>query len=265
MSNGTRKDRQKGTLHLIPTPIGTNNEGWLQYVAAIVQEIPYFIVENERTARRFLLSMLSSEQLASRRFAILDEHTPMQDSSALLEPILAGQPGALLSEAGTPCVADPGAPLVAEAHLKMVQVIPHPGPSSIIQSLMASGLQGQRFMFAGYLPVKEPECIRRLAFLEQLSRRENMSIGFIETPYRAQRLFNLLINKLSDTCMLSLATNLMCDDEYIFTTTVSEWKKIEKSLSKNPAVFWIQAQPVQHTQKGRSIEVSQRNPHRQNH
>jgi 16S rRNA (cytidine1402-2'-O)-methyltransferase len=256
MIDGTKKQRIKGTLHLIPTPIGTNNDGWLPYIAAIVQQIPYFIVENERTAHRFLLSVLSSEQLATRRFAILDEHTPTRDIPSLLEPILAGQPGALLSEAGTPCLADPGAPLVAEAHRKMVRVIPHPGPSSIIQSLIASGLQGQRFMFAGYLPVKEPECLRRLAFLEQLSRRENMSIGFIETPYRAQRLFNLLISKLSDTCMLSLATNLMCADEYIFTTTVSEWKKKEKSLSKNPAVFWIQAQPAQKTQKGRFMGVS---------
>ncbi|AEJ19696.1 SAM-dependent methyltransferase [Gracilinema caldarium] len=233
-----------GTLHLIPSPIGTSMDVLAPYMVAILESVPYIVAEHEKTVRRFLSSHISQEVLAAKTFATLDEHTPFQDIPALLSPLLAGQDGAIISEAGLPCVADPGSALVALAHRHHIRVIPHPGPSSIFQTLMASGLNGQRFMFEGYLPIPEQERSARLKYLEALSGRENMTILWIETPYRVQRLFTSLCATLREETNLTIAQALMTKEEYIFTSTVGEWKQRAPELRKSPTVFAIQALPA---------------------
>ncbi len=233
-----------GTLHLIPSPIGSNTDVLAPYIRSILESVPYIIAENEKTVRRFLATQMSSELLAAKQFAILDEHTPFQDMPALLDPILAGQDGAIISEAGLPCVADPGSALVQLAHSHHIPVMPHPGPSAIFQTLMASGLNGQRFMFEGYLPIQEQERLARLRFLESLSSREQMSILWIETPYRVKSLFASLCRVLREDTSLAIGQSLMTEESFIYTATVGDWKKGAIELKKSPAVFAIQALPA---------------------
>lgn len=242
-----------GTLHLIPSPIGTSMDVLAPYIVAILESVPYIIAEQEKTVRRFLATQISQEVLAAKTFATLDEHTQFQELPALLAPLLAGQDGAIISEAGLPCVADPGSALVALAHGHHIRVIPHPGPSAIIQTLMASGLNGQRFMFEGYLPIHEQERTERVRYLEALSGREHMSILWIETPYRVQSLFTSLCAILREETSLTLGQALMTEEEYIFTCTVGEWKKHAPQLRKSPTVFAIQALPdIKKEKRGRT-------------
>jgi 16S rRNA (cytidine1402-2'-O)-methyltransferase len=233
-----------GTLHLIPSPIGTLMNVLVPATFSVLESVPYIIAENEKTVRRFLSSQISQEALAAKQFATLDEHTPSQDMPALLSPLLSGQDGAIISEAGLPCVADPGSALVELAHRHHIRVIPHPGPSSIFQTLMASGLNGQRFMFEGYLPIPEQDRLNRLRFLEGLSGRERMTILWIETPYRVQSLFTSLCTALREETSLTIAQALMTDEEYIYTTQVGAWKSQMPLLQKTPTVFAIQAVPA---------------------
>lgn len=214
------------------------------YILSVIESVPYIIAEHEKTVRRFLSNHISQEALAAKHFAILDEHTLPQDIPALLEPLLSGQDGAIISEAGLPCVADPGSALVELAHRRHIRVIPHPGPSSIFQTLMASGLNGQRFMFEGYIPIPHQERQNRLRFLEGLSGREQMAILWIETPYRVQGLFASLCTVLREDTTLTVAQALMTEDEYIYTSPVAEWKRRSPELRKNPTVFAIQALPA---------------------
>jgi 16S rRNA (cytidine1402-2'-O)-methyltransferase len=232
-----------GTLHLIPSPIGTSMDVLAPYIVAVLESVPYIIAEQEKTVRRFLATQISQEVLAAKTFATLDEHTQFQELPALLAPLLAGQDGAIISEAGLPCVADPGSALVALAHGHHIRVIPHPGPSAIVQTLMASGLNGQRFMFEGYLPIHEQERAGRVRYLEALSGRENMTILWIETPYRVRSLFTSLCATLSDATSLTLGQALMTEEESIFTSTVGEWKLRALQLRKSPTVFALQALP----------------------
>jgi len=213
------------------------------YISSVLESVPYIIAEHEKTVRRFLSSQISQEALAAKQFAILDEHTPYQDIPSLLSPLLSGRDGAIISEAGLPCVADPGSALVALAHRHHIRVIPHPGPSSIFQTLMASGLNGQRFMFEGYLPIPEQDRLNRLRYLEGLSSREQMAILWIETPYRVQSLFASLCRALKEETSLTIAQALMTEEESIYTTTVAEWKNSLPELRKSPTVFAIQALP----------------------
>lgn len=233
-----------GTLHLIPSPIGSNTDVLAPYIRSILESVPYIIAENEKTVRRFIATQISSELLAAKQFAILDEHTLFQDIPTLLVPLLAGQDGAIISEAGLPCVADPGSALVQLAHSHHIPVMPHPGPSAIFQTLMASGLNGQRFMFEGYLPIQEQERLARIRFLESLSSREQMSILWIETPYRVKSLFASLCRSLREDTSLAIGQALMTEAEYIYTATVGDWKKGAIELGKSPAVFAIQALPA---------------------
>ena len=214
------------------------------YILSVIESVPYIIAEHEKTVRRFLSSHISQEALAAKHFAILDEHTPPQDIPALLDPLLSGQDGAIISEAGLPCVADPGSALVELAHRHHIRVIPHPGPSSIFQTLMASGLNGQRFMFEGYLPIPQQERQNRLRYLESLSSREQMAILWIETPYRVQGLFASLCTFLREDTTLTVAQALMTEDEYIYTSPVAEWKRRSPEFRKSPTVFAIQAMPA---------------------
>ncbi len=230
-----------GTLHLVPSPIGTSLEVLAPYIRSLLESVPYIIAENEKTVRRFLASQVSSQNLAAKEWATLDEHTPFQDIPSLLAPLRAGRDGAIISEAGLPCVADPGSALVQLAHAQHIRVMPHPGPSAIFQTLMASGLNGQRFMFEGYLPIPEQERLARLRTLEQLSAREGMAILWIETPYRVMSLFNSLCKYLRGETRLTISQALMTEEEMIYTCTVDEWKKQDPELRKVPTVFALQA------------------------
>ena len=233
-----------GTLHLIPSPIGSSMDVLAPYIRSILESVPYIVAENEKTVRRFLASQIPQPLLEAKHFATLDEHTPFQDIPTLLFPLLSGQDGAIISEAGLPCVADPGAALVQLAHQHQIPVIPHPGPSSIFQTLMASGLNGQRFMFEGYLPIPEQERLHRLRYLEDLSGRETMTILWIETPYRVGSLFASLCKVLREDTSLTIAQALMTQDERIHTGTVGDWKGRASELLKGPTVFAIQALPA---------------------
>ncbi len=230
----------KGTLHLISTPIGTPGPVLAPYIGELLFQIPYIIVENEKTCKRLLASIIGYDGLNGKTFEILDEHTNLETLPNLLEPLDRGIDGALLSEAGSPCVADPGAPLVALAHRRQIRVVPHPGPSSIIQALMASGLNGQRFLFEGYLPVKEGERKRRIVELEKLSLSQRMTIVFIETPYRVQTMMGALLMALRTDTQLCVASSLMTDEEWIHTDSVGRWKQKPPTLLKNPTVFLFQ-------------------------
>lgn len=230
----------KGTLHLIPTPIGAPGPVLAPYISELLSRIPYIIVENEKTCKRVLASLIGYDGVNAKTFEVLDEHTKIESLSGLLDPLLKGTDGALLSESGSPCVADPGAPLVALAHRREIRVVPHPGPSSIIQALMASGLNGQRFMFDGYLPIQEAERKRRIGYLEKLSLSQKMSIGFIETPYRCQSMLDSLLSTLRPDTLLCVASALMTEEERISTASAGRWKQMAKSLPKNPTVFFFQ-------------------------
>jgi 16S rRNA (cytidine1402-2'-O)-methyltransferase len=230
----------KGTLHLISTPIGPPGPVLAPYIAELLSRIPYIIVENEKTCKRVLASIIGYDALNGKTFEVLDEHTKMETLPSLLEGLDRGTDGALLSEAGSPCVADPGAGLVALAHRRGIRVVPHPGPSSIIQALMASGLNGQRFLFEGYLPIKDGERRRRIVELEKLSLSQKMSVAFIETPYRIQTLMGALLATLRADTQLCVASGLMTEEEWIYTDTVGRWKQKPLELPKNPTVFIFQ-------------------------
>lgn len=229
-----------GVLHLIPTPISSGPFPLPEYLKEVFRSVPYIISERERTTIRFLASFLTPEELSRKHFARFDEHSTEEDLDPLLHPIVQGMEGALVSEAGLPCVADPGASLVALAHRRGISVVPHPGPSAIVQALMASGLNGQRFMFEGYLPIKEPDRLTRLRYLEGLSRREALSVGWIETPYRTDQLAAYLVSHLEETTRLCIARDIMGTDERIEMKTIGEWRKHPLRFGKIPAIFWMQ-------------------------
>lgn len=229
-----------GVLHLLPAPLGEIFE-YPHYLKTMMQEIDYFIVENEKSARKNLSMFIDLHFSESRQYAILDEHTPLATIPDLLLPILHGKNAGLLSEAGLPCIADPGSALILAAHKNNITIIPHPGPSSLFMALMASGLNGQRFMFDGYLPIDQGKRIKRLKFLEQISLKEHMSIGCIETPYRNQKLFEALKQNLNPNTKLCIASGIMTHEECIQTKRIQDWKQSNYMLSKTPAVFIFQA------------------------
>ncbi len=229
-----------GTLHLIPAPLGEIFE-YPTYLKMIIQEVEYFIVENEKSARKNLSMFVNLQFSESRQYAVLDEHTPLEAIPELLQPIIQGKNAGILSEAGLPCIADPGSALISAAHKKSIPIVPHPGPSSLFMALMASGLNGQRFMFDGYLPIEQSQRIKRLKFLEQISLKEHMSIGCIETPYRNQKLFEAVKQNLNPNTRLCIACGIMTHEEYIQTKSIQEWKQSNYMLPKIPAVFIFQA------------------------
>ncbi len=232
-----------GKLYLLPTPL-VEDDVPLSYLpecnAELLVRLNYFIVEQVRTARRFLSRAklgLSIEQLT---FAELNEHTPESALESLLAPLLEGVDGGLMSEAGVPGVADPGANLVALAHRRGIEVVPLIGPSSILLSLMASGMNGQSFCFNGYLPVKQGDKISRLKELEKRAFRFHQTQLFIETPYRNDALVADMLQTLGDHTRLCIASGLTSSHEYIRTRKIAEWKHSSlPSLHKIPTIFII--------------------------
>jgi 16S rRNA (cytidine1402-2'-O)-methyltransferase len=230
-----------GNLYLIPTPIGTAPASFYTplYLSELIQSINYYIVENERTGRRHLLKMGIKTPIDDLHFFVLNKHTQQKDIESFLEPALKGHSTGLLSEAGLPGIADPGASITKLAHQKNIRVIPVTGPSSIFLALMASGLNGQNFAFSGYLPINKKEKIKTIRKLEKTSVSENQTQIFIEAPYRNNQLLEDLINSCHPETLLCIAANITMDSEFIATKTIGNWKKQLPDLHKRPAVFLL--------------------------
>ena len=229
-------------LYLIPNPI--SEEGLLtipDYIERIVASLRYFIVEEEREGRRFLKQLCPSLPVAECKFFTLNEHTAAKELKTIFAEI-PGKDGGLISDAGCPCVADPGAGLVLWAHQKNYEVIPLVGPSSILLALMASGLNGQNFAFNGYLPKERSERIKKIKLLEKRSLTENQTQIFMETPYRNQHVFEDLLSGLDSQTLLCVALDLTGQAQSIKTAAVKDWKKTAAALPKKPAVFLIHRQ-----------------------
>lgn len=231
-----------GKLFIIPAPLGDGKPESVipQGTLDILRTLHFFIVEELRTARRYLKKAGVKTPIEELAFLKLNEHTPERDIPALLQPVLEGNDMGLLSEAGAPAVADPGANLIALAHRRHIEVIPLVGPSSLLLALMASGLNGQSFAFAGYLPVKSGERRQRIRQLEKHSAVKRQTQLFIETPYRNQALLNDLLASCGPHTRLCIAANITMPDAYIRTQTIAEWKKTPVNINKKPCMFLIQ-------------------------
>jgi 16S rRNA (cytidine1402-2'-O)-methyltransferase len=232
-----------GTLYLVPTPLAADaaDASVPVPVCGRIHRIGYFIVEEPKSARAFLKALEHPRPLASLAIERLPAKSDETLLDGLLGPLLAGQDAALLSEAGAPAVADPGAALVRRAHQIGVRVAPLVGPSAILLALMASGLEGQRFAFHGYLPVEEAALAQRLKALEADSRREHRTEIFIETPYRNDRLLRLIAANCAPATLLSVAADLTAPAETIETRTIAAWRRGSRTIGKRPAVFLLQA------------------------
>ncbi len=234
----------KGTLYLIPCPISDLTEVYdvtPQANKAVIDSLDYFIVENLRSARRFLSKAKIARPIDSLEFRELNEHTTQQrEVEDMVKLIEAGRSAGVISEAGVPAVADPGALVVAACHRRGIKVVPLVGPSSIIMAMMASGLNGQSFAFNGYLPIKEPERSRAIRNFERRAHQEGQSQIFIEAPYRNVKLFDQLLATLSGATPLTVAMDITSPTEFIETHTSAEWKKISKpDMNKKPTIFII--------------------------
>jgi 16S rRNA (cytidine1402-2'-O)-methyltransferase len=228
-------------LFLIPNLLGES--GWENALPAGTREsclsTKYFIVEDTRTARRFLKKLDKSIDIDGLTFYELNKHTTQAEKEQMLAPLLAGADMGIISEAGCPGVADPGAEVVALAHRKNIRVVPLVGPSSVLLALMASGLNGQNFAFVGYLPVKPAERAARIRQLEKRAQVEKQTQVFIETPYRNNQLAADLVQVCQPTTQLCIASNLTLENEYISTRPISNWKNHLPDLDKKPTVFLI--------------------------
>ena len=234
-----------GTLYFIPVPLAENTTPQQVLPAEVVQRmhsLRHFIVENEKTARQFLSASGHPVPIRDLTFAVLTKDTPSKDLPQLLQPIQQGADVGLMSEAGCPGIADPGAALAAVAHHKGIRVVPLIGPSSLLLSLMASGLNGQRFTFLGYLPSDKAERIKTIKGIEFDSRKQQATQLFIETPYRNQHVLEDLVANLQPTTRLCVACNITAQDELIVTKTVADWKKSAlPDVHKKPTVFLLLA------------------------
>ncbi len=233
----------KGKLYLIPTPIAEDITALECMPAAnieIISSLDHFVVENLRTARRFISSLKLSKVISELDLVELSEHTPAVEVEGMLAPLLRGESVGVMSEAGVPGVADPGADIVALAHKHNIEIIPLVGPSSILLSLMASGMNGQSFCFHGYLPIKQGEKIAKIRELEREARTKNQTQIFIEAPYRADKLYGDLVSTLSGATLLCVASNITSSKQFIKTKSVSEWKKGSMpDIKKIPTIFLV--------------------------
>lgn len=230
----------EGKLYLLPNLLGDGNPDELlpANVLQIIRRLRFFIVEDIRTSRRFLSKVGMEVPIDTLSFFSLNEHTLPAEITDYLDPLIDGDMG-VLSEAGVPGVADPGADIVRLAHQKNVKVIPLVGPSSIIMAVMASGLNGQSFAFNGYLPVKRPERISKIKFFEKRAIQENQTQLFIEAPYRNNSLFEDMVASCLPSTMIGIAADISLENEFINTKTAENWRKKMPDLHKRPAIFMI--------------------------
>jgi len=230
-----------GKLYLIPTTLGDNEplEVLPISVKKVVEGIDVFIVENEKTARRFIKKITPRKSQPSLKIFLLDKYTTDLETKTYLNPCLQGVNIGLLSEAGVPAIADPGASIVMQAHIKNIKVVPLVGPSSITLAMMASGLNGQNFAFNGYLPIDKAERKKTIKEFEKLSKLKNQSQIFIETPYRNNKLLSDFKSVLTPTTFLCVASDITLSTEYIRTLQANEWRKENVDLHKRPCIFII--------------------------
>lgn len=234
---------EPGILYLLPSPLGEGDPKQVipSGVMELLPAIDCFFAEELRTVRRYLSKAGLKGRLDSVRMYELNEHTGQGEIESYLDILLRGESAALVSEAGLPAVADPGAQLVALAHNHDIRVVPLSGPSSLMMALMASGMNGQCFAFTGYLPVKGAERRERIRSIEKISRQMCQSQIIIETPYRNQSLFEELIGVCSPDTRLCVAANITMEDEFIKTKTVARWRSAPVEIGKRPCVFVLMA------------------------
>ncbi|EDP69904.1 hypothetical protein FBALC1_10242 [Flavobacteriales bacterium ALC-1] len=232
----------KGKLYLVPTRLGDNPplEVLPISIKKIIEDLDNYIVENEKTARRFIKRVSPSKSQPSLKLQVLNKYTSETERNTYLNPCLKGVSVGLLSEAGCPAIADPGADIVSLAHQMDIKVIPLVGPSSILLALMGSGMNGQGFTFNGYLPIDKSERKSKLKALERLSSEYNQAQIFIETPYRNMKMLEDLANTLQPNTRVCVACDLTLPTEFIKTKPAKDWKHNKEDLHKRPAIFIIQ-------------------------
>jgi 16S rRNA (cytidine1402-2'-O)-methyltransferase len=231
----------KGTLYLLPALLADGRiesvlpEGTL----AVIRKLEFFIVEEIRTARRFLIRAGIQKAIDDLNFQVFNEHSKDQELREYLVEALNGHDIGLLSEAGVPCVADPGSMIVAAAHELGIRVVPLTGPSSILLALMASGFNGQNFAFTGYLPADKMMRVKRIRELEKLVMEKDQTQIFIETPYRNLQMFESLVSVCRPATLLCLATNVTGDDEVIRSQSIAGWHGQKPDIHKKPTIFLL--------------------------
>ena len=231
----------KGKLYLIPTILGegTQEATLPSTILKAIKEIDVFIVENLRTARRHIRKLDREKNIDATTFYSYGKYDTLNLEQDFLPHILSGQNVGLLSEAGLPCVADPGSKIVAYAHDFQIDVVPFVGPSSILLALMASGLNGQNFAFTGYLPIDKTERTKIIKQLEELVKKTGQTQIFMETPYRNNQLIETLLKTCSNNTKLCTASDITLPTENIKTKTIAEWKQTKINLDKKPTIFSI--------------------------
>ena len=230
-----------GKLYLIPTRLGDNPplEVLPLSIKKTIEFVDHYIVENEKTARRFIKRISSQKSQSSLKLLVLNKYTEADELNHFLDACKAGKNMGLLSEAGCPGIADPGADIVKLAHEHDIRVIPLVGPSSILLALMASGMNGQSFAFNGYIPIDKAERKASLKQMERLSFEQNQTQIFIETPYRNDKILEDICRSLHDFTRVCVACDITLPTEYIKTQTVKDWKHTKVDLHKRPAIFVI--------------------------
>lgn len=230
-----------GKLYLIPTTLGDIDpmDVLPQTVKRAIEFIDDYIVENDKTARKFIKSIHPEKVQATLRLSHLNKHTEVSEHNKMIQPCIEGRNVGLMSEAGCPGIADPGAVIVKIAHEKGIQVVPLVGPSSILMAMMGSGMNGQNFAFNGYLPIEKAEKKSAIKNLEKLSQDKNQSQIFIETPYRNNKMLEDILQALQPNTHLCVAVDITLPTEYIKTLRVADWKKTKLELHNRPAIFII--------------------------
>ncbi len=235
--------KQHGKLYLIPVPISETRP--LDHIPSknleLIQGLEYFVSENAKIARSFL-KRFAYPDIQKAKIEELNQHSEEKSVQGFLAPLLAGYSVGLMSDAGCPAIADPGAALVKLAHQKGIQVVPLSGPSAIVLSIMASGFNGQNFAFVGYLPIERIPKVKRIKELEMMALKNKQAQFFIETPYRNEQIFELLLSTLNADSYLFVGKDLSGVHEFVYSAKVGDWKKIKKpEMHKIPVVFGIYA------------------------
>ena len=236
-----KEDKSKGNVFLIPSGLGGDRPGaiWPEENYKVVNDLSVFIAEDLRTARRFLRQMGYKRDFDKVEFFLLNKHTAPEELDGFLTPALKGKNIGLLSEAGCPGIADPGQDVVRIAHKKGIRVVPMVGPSSIFLALMASGFNGQHFLFHGYLPINKAERIKKMKELEQQAYQLDQTQVFMETPFRNNKMLEDLVNTCKPSTMLCIACDITTANEFIQTHSVAHWKKQMPDLHKRLGIFLI--------------------------
>ncbi|MDO5105739.1 SAM-dependent methyltransferase [Capnocytophaga sp.] len=228
-------------IYLIPNLLGESpSQNVLpEHITKVVRSLTHFIVENEKSARKFIKQIAPEKSQQELVFFTINKHTWPEELPSFLKPCASGISMGIISEAGCPGIADPGAEIVKIAHRQQIKVVPLVGPSSILLAMMASGFNGQNFAFNGYLPIEKSERKKTIKLLEKKAKENNQTQIFIETPYRNDKMFADLTETLHPETLLCIACDITLESEQIETKSVAQWRKTTVSLQKRPAIFII--------------------------